>query len=160
MTYGTQQNIWAIYVFANIGVELLLITWLTIGIVKKNSFQIKSSIKFLINSASSFIFSLYPFVYFGIWVSGPHGQNKQDLLTLLSDDILQSVTKWYLWAFLWLSLLLIFNIFYQTKIERRRSLKQVVFIFLVDLFIMSFGILYSAYCTHQALANEINGQTH
>ncbi len=160
MTYGTQQNIWAIFVFSAIAADLLLILWLTIGIIKRNPIQIKSSVKFLINLTSSFGYSLFPFVYFGIWVTAPYGQSKQDSLNILSDRMFQSITHWYLWGFLWLSLLVIFNIFFQTKIDKHLKWKQIIYIFLSDFFIMSFGILFPAYCAYQSLSGDINMRTY
>lgn len=160
MTYGTQQNIWATFVFLGVAVELTLIIWLIAGIVKKNRNQIKTSVKFLINSTSSFSFVLFPFVYFGLWVNGPHGQPKQLLINLLNKDMQEAIMKWYLWAFLWLSVLLVFNIFYQTKLERHKSWGQTICIFLIDFTIMSFGILYPAFCAYQYFLRDINMQTY
>ena len=111
MTYETLQNIWAICVLAAISTELFLVILLTIGIIKKNTALIKSSIKFLLNLTSSFVFVFFSFLTFALWVTAPHGHNRQESINLLNQVLSTAIFEWYLWASLWLLILTIFNLF-------------------------------------------------
>ena len=160
MTYETLQNIWAICVLAALSTELFLVILLTIGIIKKNTALIKSSIKFLLNLTSSFVFVFFSFLTFALWVTAPHGHNRQESINLLNQVLSTAIFEWYLWASLWLLILTIFNLLYQTKIETQKNWRQLISIFFIALIVMSFGVLFGAYYAYYGLTGEINIQTY
>lgn len=151
------QNIWALFVFSMGAIVLFFLARLIIGVTKKNSNQIKLSIKLLVNFSFSSGFVFFPFVDFGLWVTAPHLETKEDSLNVLTEYTWELTIGWFLWAFLWLSQLFIFNFLYAAKFEKGRNWRRIISLFFIYLSIMSFGILCPAYSTYLSLAADITG---
>jgi hypothetical protein len=148
-------NIWAFSAMTGMLVLTILILRLFIGIFKKRTSLVKSSIKYIINCLT-FLFVAIVCFSFAIVVRTEKGVSREDSIDLLKTWIKSESFEWFLWALLSTFILTIFNIVYQLKVEKIKNLKQIVALSTIDLSIMCYGIFIGGQIAFHGLMLEIN----
>ena len=131
MTYNQWNEIWGYSVIIGVLIWAFLAIRLFIGLLKKKG-TIKSSIKYIINT-STFLFVAYAFFSFAITNTRPE-ENVWVWAKPYSIELFGKAISVAL-------LLAIFNYLYQIFIEKKRNILELIVLAIVDLIIMTYGIL-------------------
>jgi hypothetical protein len=156
MTFPDLQSLWSICVLSATCLEILLLSKVVYGLLTKNSGQTKRVGKYIINTIVCFIFSFYAYMDYALWVNAPRGQTEDESFLLLNEEIMSRVTEQFLYALLWIVVLVAFNILYQLRVERIREIKPIIILALVDFLIMLTTITIGAYTAYIDLSGEIS----
>ncbi|MES2837649.1 MAG: hypothetical protein V4667_09010 [Bacteroidota bacterium] len=132
MSYEFWANVGAITFISGFSVWLILLARLIFGLYKKDKQIIKATIKYIVNTIS-FLFVYIVYFSFAIVVNGPRGDERKKW-------VLNESLDWIIWALILSIALTLFNYFYQIKIEKTSNIKNTLILFLLNLFIMCYGI--------------------
>jgi hypothetical protein len=159
MTYELLNKIWEYSVLTAVLIWTVLFLRLLYGLVTRRGTIISVSVKYLINTIS-FLFVYAVYFSFFIVVQAPHGKTREESIEILNDWVKQESFGWSLWAILLAALLVMFNIFYQLRIEKIKDNRQITLLTISSALIMSFGIFLGSSNALVGLTEEINRHTY
>lgn len=158
MTYQFLTSLWSICVFSAFVLGTTLVGRLIFGVAKRNETVIKSTLKYLVNIIVCFVFSFYAYISFALWVTAPKGTTKQESFIFLKQLTVSSVIQWTLYALICVVALIMFNIFYQMKVEGKKHVQSIVLLAIAGTVVMFAAIAIGSLTAYFGLLAEITSR--
>ena len=159
MAYELINELWEYSVLTAVLIWIVLSSRLLFGLVKQRKETIRTSIKYFINTLT-FLFVYGVYFSFAIVVQAPHGKTKDDSTETLNHWVTKEALDWSLLGLLLTVSLILFNIFYQLKIENTKDSRQIVLLTILSVLIMTIWIFLGSYNAILGLTEEINRHTY